>query len=130
RLIPHAGERSAEAGRSGAGACPRDPKGFLEGFLASSPLTSGLVEPRLTPLGEERQPASGLAAFVAGSRIGVERDQPTLQAFREARVAISGPPKEAFGVPLTRAEQRRVQVRSGELLRERMTAIQDDPELR
>jgi hypothetical protein len=112
------------------GTAPRDPKGFVEGFLSASPLTSGMVESRLTPLGEERTNVSGPAAMLTGTRIGVERDQPALQAFREARVGLPSPPTEAFGLPLTGSEQRRVQARAGELVRERMGAIYADPELR
>ena len=110
------------------GRAPRDPKGALQGFLAASPLTSPSVDARLTPLGEERQQPSGPAALVTGTRIGVEGDDAVLRAFRDARVTISAPPKEVFDIPLTPAEQRRVQIRAGQLLRERVADWATDPE--
>src|SRR5262245_12773118 len=112
------------------GRAPRDPKGALEGFLAASPLTSGLVEPRRTALGAEREQPSGWKAFVAGTRVGVERDEPVLGAYREAGVSLPPGPASVLGHALTPEEQRRVGLRAGELIRERTAEWATDPEFR
>lgn len=108
------------------GNAQRDPHGALEALLATSPLTSGMVREKLTPMGDPQRPTqTGIGAFVAPVRYGVEQDEPTLRAMREARVSVPPPADAVLGIPLTKDEQRRVQTRAGELLRERVAEFFD-----
>jgi hypothetical protein len=113
------------------GNAARDPHGALEAILATSPLTSGNVRERLTPMGDPLVPTqTGVGAFVAPAKYGIEGDEPTLRVLRQARVALPEPGKTAEGYPLTEAERRTIQQRTGELLRETVAPLDADDEFR
>jgi putative NIF3 family GTP cyclohydrolase 1 type 2 len=113
------------------GDAARDPGNPLEAFMAGVPGLSRLVPEKLTPMGSARERGpSGWKALVTGGRVGVERDEPVVAAFRGAGASLSAPGTSVIGHEITPAEQRRVQTRAGELLRERVTAWQTDPEFR
>ena len=87
---------------------------LLDALEADYPGLSGNVPEATTALGEPRTPGqTGIAAFASPLRYDVERDNPTLQALREAGVRVPDAPKtisvgRGYGIELTEAEQDQV----------------------
>jgi hypothetical protein len=117
------------------GGAARDPKGAIQALLSSTPVLNdtgvlgvGASETRQTALGDDKRNVSGPAAFVAGSRITAEQDEPTLRVMRAARVAIPKQDATWRGLPLTEKEQRAINARAGELMRETIAPLDSDAE--
>lgn len=106
------------------GAPLRDPSGPIEAIIAGVPYLNRSIPERQTPMGEPRRPTvTGPQAFLTGTRISVEKDEPTLKAMREARVSLPRQGREALGFQITGAEARDVQRRAGPYLREYVDPI-------
>lgn len=108
----------------------RDPSGPIEAlFAGTGPIASGLVKERQTILGDAQLPTvTGLPAALVGSRVTAERDDPVLRVMRAARVSISRQGDTAKRLPLSPDDQRTIQTRAGELMRERIGPLADDEE--
>lgn len=95
---------------------------YFDQLLAISPLTSNLVQERLTPMGDPVQPSqTGLSAFVSPVSYSVERDEPALRLLRRYDVGIPDAPKQALNITLTEDEGREIQKATGRYIR-RLTA--------
>jgi hypothetical protein len=114
-----------------AGTPLRDPNNVLEALAAQYPGLSGLVQPRLDPLGRVMRPTqTGLGTFVSPAAYSTSRNDPTLGALAEARSGIAGPPADIRNFALTPQEQRQFQALSGQYIEDYVAQLQADPDYR